>query len=257
MNYQKIYNQLCILGQSRILDGYVERHHVIPKCIGGLNSKDNITTLTAREHFVAHRLLTKIYPNNSKLHYAMWRMLNKRWDMERHVVISSRLYEVLRHNVSVAHKEYRHSTETKLKIQVAHIGKIKTAEHCKNISYSKKCQHLTMSREHRDHLKIINGGSRNGMYGKKHSLETLEKMRKSQIGKVISDVTRERQKNSRNNRALFYIMISPNGEKIEISNLKEFCRNYDLSTEYRKLLSISSGKCEYSHANGWNIHRGK
>ena len=70
MNYTKHYNLLILRGQNRILDGYVEKHHIIPKCLGGTNDKDNIVVLTPEEHFLAHQLLVKIYPGNRDLIYA-------------------------------------------------------------------------------------------------------------------------------------------------------------------------------------------
>jgi hypothetical protein len=42
MNYQKIYNQIIERAQNRILEGYVEKHHIIPKCLGGLDNKELI-----------------------------------------------------------------------------------------------------------------------------------------------------------------------------------------------------------------------
>ena len=47
MNYEKIYNQIILRAKSRELNCYVERHHVIPKCMGGTNDKDNLVKLTA------------------------------------------------------------------------------------------------------------------------------------------------------------------------------------------------------------------
>ena len=46
------------------LDGYVERHHIIPVCLGGEDVDSNLVRLTPEEHYVAHQLLTKIYPND-------------------------------------------------------------------------------------------------------------------------------------------------------------------------------------------------
>lgn len=71
MNYQKIYNQLIEKRQINkiIIKDYKlmhpdeptpERHHIIPKSLGGSNTNDNLITLTCREHFVAHQLLVKI-----------------------------------------------------------------------------------------------------------------------------------------------------------------------------------------------------
>lgn len=48
-------------------DSYTEQHHIVPKCLGGSNSKNNIVRLSAREHYVAHQLLAKIYPQHPGL----------------------------------------------------------------------------------------------------------------------------------------------------------------------------------------------
>lgn len=49
-------------------------HHIIPKCIGGTNDRNNIVALTPEEHYVAHQLLVKIHPTNDKLIFAAHRM---------------------------------------------------------------------------------------------------------------------------------------------------------------------------------------
>lgn len=67
------YNNLIHRAKNRILSGYTEDHHIIPVCIGGLDEPENIITLTAREHYIAHALLVKIYYNTQhvyKLVYA-------------------------------------------------------------------------------------------------------------------------------------------------------------------------------------------
>ena len=53
--------------RDRILEGYVEKHHIIPRCLGGTNDTTNIAVLTPEEHFLAHQLLVKIYPNSPPL----------------------------------------------------------------------------------------------------------------------------------------------------------------------------------------------
>jgi len=67
MNYNKIYDSLIERAKIRILNGYTETHHIVPKCIGGSNEYTNLVDLTAREHFLAHWLLVKIYPNEFKI----------------------------------------------------------------------------------------------------------------------------------------------------------------------------------------------
>jgi hypothetical protein len=67
MNYLKHYNMLIERSQNRVIDGYVEKHHIIPRCLGGTNDTSNIAVLTPEEHFLAHQLLVKIYPNSPPL----------------------------------------------------------------------------------------------------------------------------------------------------------------------------------------------
>lgn len=57
-------------GRFGITEGYKERHHIIPRCIGGSNNKDNLIDLYAKEHFIAHMLLAKENPTNEHLVYA-------------------------------------------------------------------------------------------------------------------------------------------------------------------------------------------
>ena len=60
MNYQKIYNKLINRAKNRNIMGYVEKHHIIPKCLGGEDCKTNLVNLTPEEHYLAHQLLVKI-----------------------------------------------------------------------------------------------------------------------------------------------------------------------------------------------------
>ena len=54
--YYKIYCNLTERAKSRELpkETYIEKHHIIPRSLGGNNSKNNIVSLTAREHFICH-----------------------------------------------------------------------------------------------------------------------------------------------------------------------------------------------------------
>ena len=74
MNYQKIYNNLIDRAICRISEGYVEKHHIVPRCLGGTDAKENIVNLYPEEHYLAHLLLCKINTGNSKLLYAAMNM---------------------------------------------------------------------------------------------------------------------------------------------------------------------------------------
>lgn len=78
MDYHAIYSRLIIRGKNRILEGYTEVHHIIPKCMGGTNTLSNLVKLTPEEHYVAHQLLVKIFPDNRQLVYAAQMMIVNR-----------------------------------------------------------------------------------------------------------------------------------------------------------------------------------
>lgn len=64
MNYQNLYNNLINSAiENPKEDSYKETHHIIPRCLGGSDEKDNLVRLTARQHFIAHWLLYKIHKN--------------------------------------------------------------------------------------------------------------------------------------------------------------------------------------------------
>lgn len=78
MNYAAIYERLIYRARHRTIDRYVERHHVVPRCMGGSDDADNLVDLTAEEHFLAHALLVKIYPSHPRLIYALSMMCMNR-----------------------------------------------------------------------------------------------------------------------------------------------------------------------------------
>mgnify|MGYP001577788546 CR=1 FL=1 len=94
MEYLKTYNQIIERAKTRQIEGYKEKHHIIPKCLGGLDDKENLVELTAREHFLCHHLLCKTYPENIKLWYALFLMAtNKNKRIGQRYLISSRTYK--------------------------------------------------------------------------------------------------------------------------------------------------------------------
>ena len=80
MNYKKIYDGLINRARERSkLEGYTEKHHIIPRSAGGDDSKDNLVTLTAREHYIAHKLLYKIDPTPSNT-FALVALARMSWN---------------------------------------------------------------------------------------------------------------------------------------------------------------------------------
>jgi hypothetical protein len=116
MDYQKIYNQIIERAKIRQLSNYKEKHHIIPKCIGGLDIKENIVELTAKEHFICHMLLCEIYPKENKLKHALFLMaIGKQKIKEKTYIINSRLYERLKIDYSKMLTGKSQTQETKNK----------------------------------------------------------------------------------------------------------------------------------------------
>lgn len=70
MNYKAIYDRLVEHGRIRLIEGYCEVHHIIPRCMNGTDDEYNLVRLTPEEHLIAHLLLVKIYPTVVGLIYA-------------------------------------------------------------------------------------------------------------------------------------------------------------------------------------------
>ena len=94
----KRYDRFIESRKNRVLpEGvYTERHHILPKCMNGSNNSDNLIRLTAREHFIAHKMLYRENKDNNKIVFAFWGMCNKQSNrnMSREYNVSSRDYEM-------------------------------------------------------------------------------------------------------------------------------------------------------------------
>lgn len=142
MNYTNIYNAIITNAMNRNHAGPGERHHIIPKCIGGSNSSENIVKLSSREHFICHLLLCEMYPNNQKLHYAAWAMSNQRSPRHnRNYKVSSRIYERLKERQSQIIIEYNKTriiTDShREKLRKANTGSTRTDDVKKKMSLTR------------------------------------------------------------------------------------------------------------------------
>jgi hypothetical protein len=143
MDYLKIYNAIIDRAKLRNKDinEYYEKHHIIPKCLGGKNNKENFVFLTAKEHFVSHWLLFKIY-GGSKLAHA-WNSMCRVSKGQEARLINSRTFSrarethrrLLQQNSSGDLNNFygkKHSDESKRAISTANKGRIKSKEEIEN-----------------------------------------------------------------------------------------------------------------------------
>lgn len=72
-NYKEEYDILMKTAKDRKYFINSERHHIIPRSMGGNNNLNNLVYLTPSEHYKAHYLLWK-FTGSVKMAYAFWRM---------------------------------------------------------------------------------------------------------------------------------------------------------------------------------------
>ena len=71
---------------------YYERHHILPVCVGGGNNKDNLVLLTAKEHYICHKLLIHIYKSRKLVCALNYMTYSKRYNK----YLSSRDYQLVK-----------------------------------------------------------------------------------------------------------------------------------------------------------------
>lgn len=184
MNYHRQYRQLIFRAviRGRLTD-YCERHHVVPKCLGGSDHYTNLVWLTPEEHYVAHLLLVKMNPGNVKLVYAALMMTAKGTGHRR----SNKLYGWIKRKVSEARKGKPFSPEHIAKLKAAQLGRKRgpqSEEHRRRISESQKGRQVPRERVESQRLKLL--GRRNGP----HSEEAKKKMSQAKMGHPVSEGTR-------------------------------------------------------------------
>lgn len=175
-------------------DGYVEKHHIIPKSIGGSNETDNIVSLTAREHFICHRLLTKMLTGSAKLKMVRAVYALAHWRRKgNNIKVSSKTYQRLKEEFSIMVRESKlgvpRSPETRAKISASHIGMKASVETKARLSASHKGIN-TWSKGRKlspEHIQNIAKAST----GRIQSQEHIEKRLKAHIGALRSDETKQ------------------------------------------------------------------
>lgn len=148
--YKVWHDNIIARGKNRVLTGYKEKHHILPRCLGGKDNQENLVELTAREHFIVHMLLCKFTVGQAKYKmayafHAMCKLKNKYHN--RKYITNSKLAEKFR-----------------IQFNKALIGR-KLPEYVKE--------------------KIANSlkGEKSFWYGKQHTQETKDKMSKKAKGK--------------------------------------------------------------------------
>ena len=206
MNYEKIYNTLINRATRRISEGYVEKHHIVPRCLGGDDSKENIVSLYPEEHYLAHLLLCKINEGNQKLLYAAMNMTtgsminngkrnNKAYGWLRRQYAQSmsgdnnpaRRNPNLQKEAAKKRVGQKRTEETKIRMSQAQKDRTFSEETKRNMTIAAK-NRPPISEETRAKLKSRKPNK--GMLGRTMSAETKAKMSASQQGRTDSAETK-------------------------------------------------------------------
>jgi len=231
---------------TKPLNEYTEKHHIIPKSLGGSNKKDNIVQLTAREHYICHLLLTKMLTGESKrsMHYAFFSMHRKKDSMQRYKP-SSHIYEITRKNiprVASAETRLRMSISGKKKAPVSNETRARLSESIKG-SYTPE---LRAKRSVSSKNRIV-------------SDETRSKMSKKKLGTKASDETRKKLSAARTGekhpRAKCWVLVSADDKIYRTLNMRIFCEENSLSYSAfkNKVHSKDTTPIQSGQSKGWCV----
>ena len=98
IDWEKLYNKIISSPDS----GIVERHHIIPKHVGGNNDTTNLVSLSRRKHILAH--------------FVRYRWLRQAGDLAAYKMMTSQLTNpMLCDEIKIKHKQTMNSESTKRK----------------------------------------------------------------------------------------------------------------------------------------------
>jgi hypothetical protein len=210
------------------LVGYVESHHILPKCFGmvGEKDKENLVNLTAREHFIAHKLLVFAF-KGTKFWISCIRAVNafKQSNKFQQRILSSRDYEFIRlcHFISINGSNNpnlgkKRSDEVRQKQSISAKKWIRKKEMCEKISKSKIGKpgakwSIERRKEWSNTMKIR-------VYSKeeRNTFSRVQKIRCDNNPQLMKDMNLKSVASRKNNRELFY--------KFKTTDIENNCKYY-------------------------------
>jgi hypothetical protein len=223
MNYLKSYCNLIRKAEKRGYtkkkakeqELYVEGHHTFPVSIFGKNKR--IVYLTAREHYIAHALLEKIYIKRyglnhwktKKMMYAFWGMNNQKNNLQERY-FNSKLYEGAKIRFNFHSKNFKHTEDTIKKIS--------------NI------------------LKNL---------GDNHPSKSNEVWIKKRVEYMLKNNPMNNPDSIQKLCKFTYELTSPSGEIFNVKNMRKFCRENNLG--HSPIFALISGRKKYY--KGWTAKK--
>lgn len=266
MNYSRIYEEFISDRRAKepllfSSGSYYEKHHIIPKSLGGGNESSNIICISASDHLFAHKLLALIH--GGKMWYAL-HMCNVSDSACKSINLCRRWYEKVKKERSA----YFSST---MRGERHHFyGKKFSAQHIKKLSMSHKGKRTGEENNKYDpniydfrnidgrHVKLTKSAFR-----KEHGItsgrvsDICNGKRPTAHGwyvsreKIDPDVLSKRGEHHRSVRGDVYVFVHNSG-------FIEVCTQYELRQKYPELnQSHVSGICRgvRKKHKGWSIEK--
>lgn len=218
--YTYWYYQIIQRSKNREIPLVCEKHHIIPKSLGGTNDKENLASLTPREHFLVHRLLVKMTTgqDNIKMFWAIHRMM-----YSGNRIVNSHIYEICRKQfIEMLRKNPRYEDPVWRKQLAEKIFNSWQGNTERRISASLQAKELWKQGKWK-----IKSGKENPMWGK----DPWNK------GKRFPGTGLAGEKNP---SAKTYVILTPTGETHQIDCLKTYCSKHGL--DYHCMKKVSQGK---------------
>lgn len=175
-------------------DFYKETHHIMPKCFGGKNTKENLAELTAHEHWVCHLLLTKMLKGQEKFKMVAAAI---RLAHSRHGLIKrGKAYQQLKIELGKISSELKTGTkaseETKAKISSSLKEAYASGKRAMSNTTKEKLRRTNTGIKRTDEQRAVTKAARAKQKMQPCTEETKEKLRLANIGKKMSIETRQK-----------------------------------------------------------------
>lgn len=165
-NLQSYYDFIEQCKQKQY-SGVTHKHHIIPKCMGGPDTKDNLIELSIEDHIKSHLILASCFPDG---HEYNWKnlsgvgMLQRFWNNDEHSIQFKKML----------------SDSAKARFQGKdnpNYGNKWNEEQKQHLSKLRKEKGLSAGENNPMYGKgYLIKGEKNGFYGKTHTEETKQKI---------------------------------------------------------------------------------
>ena len=217
--YTKWYFNIINRAKSRVLGGYTEKHHIIPRSLGGSDDLDNLVKLTAKEHYIVHLLLPYMVvelSHRKKMWGALRCMSKMIYKTHRRYLGSARFYEKAKEHIDFG---------------AGNRGRVQTLEERQKRAASQKGR--ICSEETKSKIGIANSKNtgrtpwNKGVKGYKvHSEEAKKRMSQERKGKPKSEQARANMKTAQALRSKdSYAQAGWKHTESTIERLKEVAKN--------------------------------